>query len=140
MSRPLHEDDILMKIYFIFRTPGRIETLLPIQEARKWTQSNKSMFNWCILRLKPHLLISSTFPILWIFNTFVISRENDKENVSRHQQMKESISMGQIQATGNYPDAVPAKMLGGLNNGNKGNTTLKLALNMILSNTNHYDT
>ena len=39
--------------------------------------------------------------------------------------MKESISMGQIQATGNYPDAVPAKMLGGLNNGNKGNTTLK---------------
>jgi hypothetical protein len=29
--------------------------------------------------------------------------------------------MGQIQATGNYPDAVPAKMLGGLNNGNKGN-------------------
>ena len=34
--------------------------------------------------------------------------------------MKESISMGQIQATGNYPDAVPAKMLGGLKNGNKG--------------------
>ena len=28
--------------------------------------------------------------------------------------------MGQIQATGNFPDAVPAKMLGGLNNGNKG--------------------
>ena len=28
--------------------------------------------------------------------------------------------MGQIQATGNYPDAVPAKMLGGLKNGNKG--------------------
>ena len=26
--------------------------------------------------------------------------------------MKESISMGQIQATGNYPDAVPAKILG----------------------------
>ena len=38
--------------------------------------------------------------------------------------MKESISMGQIQATGNYPDAVPAKMLGGLNNGNKGTRTL----------------
>ena len=34
--------------------------------------------------------------------------------------MKESISMGQIQATGNYPDAVPAKMLGGLKNGSKG--------------------
>ena len=34
--------------------------------------------------------------------------------------MKNSISMGQIQATGNFPDAVPAKMLGGLNNGNKG--------------------
>ena len=28
--------------------------------------------------------------------------------------------MGQIQATGNYPDAVPAKMLSGLNSGNKG--------------------
>ena len=69
--------------------------------------------------------ISSTSPTLYIFNFYVISRENDKENVSRHQQMKESISMGQIQATGNYPDAVPAKMLGGLNNGNKGNTTLK---------------
>ena len=34
--------------------------------------------------------------------------------------MKESISMGQIQATGNYPDAVPAKMLGELKNGSKG--------------------
>ena len=48
------------------------------------------------------------------------NRGNDKENVSRDQQMKNSISMGQIQATGNFPDAVPAKMLGGLNNGNKG--------------------
>ena len=34
--------------------------------------------------------------------------------------MKESVSMGQIQATGNYPDAVPAKLLGVLNSGNKG--------------------
>ena len=47
-------------------------------------------------------------------------KENTTQNSSRHQQMKESISMGQIQATGNYPDAVPAKMLGGLKNGNKG--------------------
>ena len=38
--------------------------------------------------------------------------------------MKNSISMGQIQATGNFPDAVPAKMLGGLNNGNKGTTSV----------------
>ena len=35
--------------------------------------------------------------------------------------MKESISMGQIQATGNYPDSVPSKMLGGgMSNENKG--------------------
>ena len=47
-------------------------------------------------------------------------KENTTQNSSRHQQMKESISMGQIQATGNYPDAVPAKMLGGLKNGSKG--------------------
>ena len=61
---------------------------------------------------------------MYIITFILIYRGCQKENVtpstSRHQQMKESISMGQIQATGNYPDAVPAKMLGGLNNGNKG--------------------
>ena len=77
-------------------------------------------------KIKASLVICNIlhFPFSYIFKIYVISRENDKENVSRHQQMKESISMGQIQATGNYPDAVPAKMLGGLNNGNKGNKTL----------------
>ena len=78
-------------------------------------------------KIKASLVICNIlhFPFSYIFKIYVISRENDKENVSRHQQMKESISMGQIQATGNYPDAVPAKMLGGLNNGNKGTKILK---------------
>ena len=55
-----------------------------------------------------------------------LCRVGEKENAtsnSRQQVMKESVSMGQIQSTGNYPDAVPAKVLSGLNIGAKGKNT-----------------
>ena len=47
-------------------------------------------------------------------------REDGSTNGTRHQHMKESVSMGQIQATGNHPDSAPLKFAGGLNSANKG--------------------